>query len=119
MSNETRIGTEIPGSFKEACEAMDTDPQQALQALVGHLFFYAQIISPGDDPGSQAGILLREYLDSRRMTPVPDYRTREINIRYTQEVLAMLRTKMSVAKRQKLYLRIVNKWYEELQLVNN
>lgn len=119
MSNETRIKIEIPGSFKEACEAMNTDPQQALQTLVGHLFFYAQIISPGNDPESQAGILLREYLDSRGMIPAPDYRTRDINVKYTQEILTMLRTKMSVAKRQKLYVQIVDKWYGELQLVNN
>ncbi|MET0392214.1 MAG: hypothetical protein ABW019_03695 [Chitinophagaceae bacterium] len=115
MANEVKLRLEIPAAFQQACEALHTDPQQALQILVNHLVFYAQLVSPGDDPESQAGILLREYLDTRGPMPAPNYKTRELNVKYTQEVLALLRADMNGHRRKKLYLRLVDQWHRELQ----
>jgi hypothetical protein len=119
MSNEIKLKMELPEDFRQACADVEADPQKVLQLFIDHLLFLAQIITPGKDPESYAGMVLRKYLETYTTKPVPDYRTRDVNVKYTREVVAMLRTKMSPAKRQKTYRQIIDKWYAELQLVNN
>lgn len=119
MSNEIKLKIELPENFRQACEGMEADPEKALQLFVDHLLFVAQIIGLGNDPEFYAGIVLRKYLDTFQKKPVPNYRTRDINVKYIQEVLAILRVKMTPVKRQEAYSNIVDRWYAELQLVNN
>jgi hypothetical protein len=119
MSKEMKLHLELPENFRQACADMKADPQKILQLFADHLLFVAQIATPGKDPESYAGMVLRQYMDTFQTKPVPDYRTREVNVKYIQEVLAMLRARMSPAKRQKAYGNIINQWYAELQLINN
>lgn len=119
MPTELKLKMTLPENFRQACEDMKADPQQVLQLFIDHLLFVSQIATPGHDPASCAGSVLRAFLDTCRVKPVPDFRTREINIRYTQEVINLLRNPMSAAKRQEQYGQIIDSWHNELQLVNN
>jgi hypothetical protein len=117
MQNEIELKAEIPAAFAAACQMAEITPEKALQTFLDRLIFYTQLASPGDDPHSLAGIVLREFLDSRGMIPAPNPLTRVVNIQYTQQVLDMMRTKMSTSKREKQYGQIVDNWYRDLQLI--
>lgn len=119
MSTELKMKMTLPDNFRQACEDMQADPQQVLQAFVNDLLLVAQLAAPGQDAVSTAGEVLRRHLAGFHHTPPPDYRTRDTNIRYTKEVIALLRTSMPAAKREKRYHRIIDNWHAALQLVNN
>ena len=119
MSDKIKLKISLPAKFKQACADMNADPRQVLQQFVDDLCFLAQVVTPGNDPKSYAGMVLRKYFETFASKPIPDYQTKETNVQYVQKILDMLRTKMTAAERQAAYSQIIDRWYEALRSLKN
>lgn len=115
MSHPRQLKLSIPPGFAQACAARNVPPQQALQNFIDQLSFYAQLAA---SPNDTASAVLRGYLDSLPATPAPNPKTRDLNIRYTQEVIALIRKPMRAVQRKKQYLCLIDRWYRDMELAN-
>lgn len=104
---------EIPSAFATACKALHIFPQQALQQFIDQLSVHACIMQPAHEQEAMA--IFKAYIDQRGFIPPPDA-ARKLHTRCLQQLVRLIRSKSSPAKKEQAYQRLVNEWSNSLTI---
>ncbi|WPV65421.1 hypothetical protein [Chitinophaga sp. LS1] len=104
------IEIDMPDAFSTACRQFHVGKQEALQFFADHLLFAAYVLKETGDIYSMTTTVFAAYTNTLSQTPIANEAKRQICIKYTKQVIAIL----SGNEQSVSYTATMKEWYEKL-----